>query len=49
MILAQITLLLTIRMKTQAKTRKSRLQLRETLSQQQSRGTGKKGQLKRYP
>lgn len=46
MILAEAMLLLTILMKTEAKIRKSRWHLRETLTQKQSRGTGKKGQLK---
>lgn len=47
MILAEAMLLLTILMKTEnPKIRKSRWHLRETLTQKQSRGTGKKGQLK---
>lgn len=50
MILAQIMLLLTISMIIQAETKKkNRLHLRETPSQQQSRETRKKGQLKRCP
>lgn len=48
MILAEVMLLLTILMKTQAKTRKKQTAL-EGNTQKQSRGTGKKGQLKTCP